>query len=106
MDIFEKDLSGAMVSPEEPGYEELIGTIFDTMKTAAEMNAKGWLSYTIIFSVSRVGKSIPVPRCYLRFTWISARTSASVKAAGFSKDARFSTVAASPSATVCSSRRK
>ena len=44
MDIFEKDLSGAMVSPEEPGYEELIGTIFDTMKTAAEMNAKGWLS--------------------------------------------------------------
>ena len=44
MDIFEKDLSGAMVSPDEPGYDRLISTIFDTMATAAEMNAKGWLS--------------------------------------------------------------
>ena len=44
MDIFEKDLSGAMVSPEEPGYDQLINTIFETMSTAAEMNAKGWLS--------------------------------------------------------------
>lgn len=25
MDIFEKDLSGAMVSPDEPGYDQLIG---------------------------------------------------------------------------------
>ena len=39
MDIFEKDLSGAMVSPDEPGYDKLISTIFDTMATAAEMNA-------------------------------------------------------------------
>ena len=44
MDLFEKDLSGAMVSPGEPGYDQLISTIFDTMRTAAEMNAKGWLS--------------------------------------------------------------
>ena len=44
MDIFEKDLSGAMVSPDEPGYNKLISTIFDTMATAAEMNAKGWLT--------------------------------------------------------------
>ena len=44
MDIFEKDLSGAMVSPDEPGYDKLISTIFDTMATAAEMNAKGWLT--------------------------------------------------------------
>ena len=36
MDIFEKDLSGAMVSPDEPGYDQLISTIFDTMATAAE----------------------------------------------------------------------
>lgn len=42
MDIFEKDLSGAMVSPDEPGYDKLISAIFDTMATAAEMNAKGW----------------------------------------------------------------
>ncbi len=37
-DIFEKDLSGEMVSPDEPGYEELIADIFATMKTATEMN--------------------------------------------------------------------
>lgn len=29
---------GAMVSPLEPGYDRLIGAIFDTMKTAYELN--------------------------------------------------------------------
>lgn len=38
-DIFAKDLSGEMVSPNEPGYDELITDIFATMKTAAEMNS-------------------------------------------------------------------
>lgn len=37
-DIFAKDLSGAMVSPDESGYDELIADIFDTIKTATEMN--------------------------------------------------------------------
>lgn len=37
-DIFAKDLSGEMVSPNEPGYNELITDIFATMKTATEMN--------------------------------------------------------------------
>ncbi|WP_288242297.1 DapH/DapD/GlmU-related protein [uncultured Bacteroides sp.] len=37
-DIFAKDLSGEMVSPNEPGYDELITDIFDTMRTATEMN--------------------------------------------------------------------
>lgn len=37
-DIFSKDLSGAMVSPDEPGYDRLIGSIFDTMKLACELN--------------------------------------------------------------------
>ena len=32
------------VSPDEPGYDKLISTIFDTMSAAAEMNAKGWLT--------------------------------------------------------------
>ena len=36
-DIFEKDLSGEMVSPDEPGYEALINEIFDTMETAQEL---------------------------------------------------------------------
>ena len=38
MDIYEKDLSGAMVSPDEPGYDRLISDIFDTMKLAYELN--------------------------------------------------------------------
>ena len=33
-DIFAKDLSGEMVSPDEPGYDELITDIFATIKTA------------------------------------------------------------------------
>ena len=37
-DIFRKDLSGEMVSPNEAGYGDLIADIFATMKTAAEMN--------------------------------------------------------------------
>lgn len=36
-DIFEKDISGEMVSPNEPGYEALIADIFDTMKTTTEL---------------------------------------------------------------------
>lgn len=30
-DIFAKDLSGEMVSPDEPGYDELIADIFATI---------------------------------------------------------------------------
>lgn len=37
-DIFEKDLAGEMVSPSDPGYDELISSIWDTMKLAAELN--------------------------------------------------------------------
>ena len=32
--IFEKDLSGEIVSPNEPGYEALITDIFATIRTA------------------------------------------------------------------------
>lgn len=40
-DIFKKDLSGEMVSPNEPGYDKLINVIWDTMKLANELNT-GW----------------------------------------------------------------
>ena len=43
--IFEKDLSGEMVSPNEPGYDALIDDIFTTIKVATEMNM-GCLLYT------------------------------------------------------------
>lgn len=36
--IFERDLNGEMVSPNDAGYDELINSIWDTMKTAAELN--------------------------------------------------------------------
>lgn len=36
--IFAKDLSGETVSPDEPGYGELIADIFATIKVATEMN--------------------------------------------------------------------
>lgn len=37
-DIFARDLSGEMVSPNDRGYDELIAEIFATMKVATEMN--------------------------------------------------------------------
>lgn len=40
-DIFKKDLSGEMVSPNESGYDKLINVIWDTMKLANELNT-GW----------------------------------------------------------------
>lgn len=36
--IFERDLAGEMVSPNDVGYEELITDIFATMRKATEMN--------------------------------------------------------------------
>lgn len=37
-EIFDRDVRGEMVSPNDPGYDLLITDIFDTMKTATEMN--------------------------------------------------------------------
>lgn len=38
-DIFAKDLSGEMVSPNDPGYDALIDEIFTTMDIARELSA-------------------------------------------------------------------
>ena len=37
--IFKRDQNGEMVSPSDPGYDELINAIWDTMKMATELNA-------------------------------------------------------------------
>jgi len=37
-EIFDRDVRGEMVSPNDSGYDLLISDIFDTMKTATEMN--------------------------------------------------------------------
>ena len=35
-EIFARDLNGEIVSPSDQGYDELINSIWDTMKTAAD----------------------------------------------------------------------
>lgn len=37
-EIFDRDVRGEMVSPNDSGYDLLISDIYDTMKTATEMN--------------------------------------------------------------------
>lgn len=37
-DIFEKDRSGEIVSPNDPGYDKLMNSIWDTIKLAGELN--------------------------------------------------------------------
>ena len=37
-EIFARDLNGVIVSPSDQGYDELINSIWDTMKTATELN--------------------------------------------------------------------
>lgn len=95
MDIFEKDLSGAMVSPDEPGYDKLISTIFDTMAATAEMNAKGWLTPEEVHEYLRriTGREIDKSTTLLPpFYVITARTSTLAKDVGFSRAAPSLTV--------------
>ena len=95
-DIFKKDLSGAMVSPDEPGYDKLISSIFDTMKLAYELNT----GYHTPEEVHDYPRRLRFSR---RFMWTSERISVSERAVGFSRAARSSTAAELPSATECSS---
>ena len=74
MDIFEKDLSGAMVSPDEPGYDKLISTIFDTMAATAEMNAKGWLTPEEVHEYLRRITGREIDKSTTRRRWIWAVT--------------------------------
>ena len=109
MDIFEKDLSGAMVSPDEPGYDKLISTIFDTMATAAEMNAKGWLTPEEVHEYLRriTGREIDKSTTLLPPFYVDyGKNIRMARDAGYSKVAPSSTVAASLSATACSLPRK
>ena len=46
-DIFSKDLSGEMVSPDDAGYEELISDIFATMETAQELATVSYTHLTL-----------------------------------------------------------
>lgn len=94
-DIFKKDLSGAMVSPDEPGYDKLIGAIFDTMKTAYELNQGYHTPEEVHEYMERIiGKKLDpsvtvLPPFYVDY----GKTSHSAKTAGYSKAARSSTAA-------------
>ena len=51
--IFERDLKGEMVSPSDTGYDELINSIWKTMKTAAEHQNRQRLFYTTVLHIFR-----------------------------------------------------
>lgn len=108
-DIFKKDLSGAMVSPDDPGYDKLIGAIFDSMKLAYALNDGYHTPEEVRGFLSRItGQEIDetvtlLPPFYVDTT---GRTSASANAAGFNKAAHSATAGASQSETMCSSRQK
>ena len=54
-DIFKKDLSGELVSPDEPGYDKLINAIWDTMKLAAELGTVALLSNIFREMITLIG---------------------------------------------------
>ena len=65
-DIFAKDLSGEMVSPDEPGYDELITDIFATIKTATEMNT-GYRTHEEVHEYIDYGKPVNIgKRCFIQ----------------------------------------
>lgn len=107
-DIFERDLSGEMVSPSDPGYDQLINTIWDTMKTATELNDGHHTPDEVRrFWEKSSGRKWMVPLlCYLHFMWIMVSISRLAKAALFNSVALFSDVEVSRSAKMCWSARK
>lgn len=60
-DIFEKDLSGEMVSPNEAGYDALINDIFRTMETAQELAKVSLRDQKRVHELMRkiLGKELP-----------------------------------------------
>ena len=131
--IFEKDLSGEMVSPDEPGYEALISDIFATIETATKIMLDApysrpdksafdidWIGVKASqFSFSRLHNADPVLGVDMSSTgevgcigddFSEASTTASPSQSeggvSFSSVARFSVAAASRSATRYSSARR
>jgi len=90
--IFEKDLSGEMVSPNEPGYNALIEDIFATIKVATEMNTGYRTPEEVHGYMDKIlGKK--VQRCCRHSTSTTVSLSPSEKGAS-SSNAALSSVAA------------
>ena len=73
-DIFSKDLSGEMVSPDEPGYDVLIDDIFRTMETAQELATVSIRDQKRVHDLMRkiLGKELPesttvLPQLYIDY---------------------------------------
>ena len=102
-DIFEKDRSGAMVSPDEPGYDRLIASIFETMKLAYELNDGFRTPDEARRYLSRItGREIDESVTLLP----PLNSEEHPNRLGSSRDARSSTAAGSRWATTCSSPRR
>lgn len=106
--IFEKDLSGEMVSPNEPGYEALISDIFATIKTATEMNTGYRTSEEVREYMKRIlGKPLEKSTTVLPPLYIDYGKPITIgKGVSFSNVALFSVVAVLQSVTMYSSVRK
>ena len=60
-----KDLSGEMVSPDEPGYNDLINAIWDTMRLADELNTGHHTPDEVRDFLSRItGREIDPSDCH------------------------------------------
>lgn len=60
-DIFTKDLSGEIVSPNEPGYDALIDDIFACMETSQELNTVSIRNQKRVHELMEIilGKTMP-----------------------------------------------
>ena len=108
--IFEKDLSGEMVSPDEPGYEALISDIFATIETATKMNTGYRTPEEVHEYMGRIlGKPLEESTTVLPPLYIDYGKPVTIGRGGgvsFNSVARFSVAAASRSATWYSSARR
>lgn len=106
--IFEKDLSGEMVSPDEPGYEALISDIFATIETATKMNTGYRTPEEVHEYMGRIlGKPLEESTTVLPPLYIDYGKPVTIGRGGaFNSVARFSVAAASRSATRYSSARR
>ena len=106
-DIFAKDLSGEMVSPDEPGYDELIADIFATIKTATEMNTGYRTPEEVHEYMERIlDKELDATTTVLPPLYIMVNLSKLVSDVSSSNAARFSDEVALRLVMMCLSGRK
>lgn len=107
-DIFTKDLSGEIVSPNEPGYDALIDDIFACMETSQELNTVSIRNQKRVHELMEIilGKNMPESTTLLHlFILIMVNLSQSVRDVSYSNAAHSSGAEVSLSGTTCLSGR-